>query len=123
MKMTTKTYAEIVRSADEMPAELFAARWMLMPEAESIPGIDPADLDRTKAVLVQLHERITRPLADIRKAAGLSQQKLADRFAIPVATVRNWEQRDCCPIYMRLMMQEALGQWSPADDMGVHING
>lgn len=119
MKMTAKTYAEIVRSADEMPAELFAARWMLMPEAESIPGIDPADLDRTKEVLVQLHERITRPLADIRKAAGFSQQKLADLFAIPVATVRNWEQRDCCPIYMRLMMQEALGQWSPADDMGV----
>lgn len=121
--MTTKTYSEIVRSADEMPADLFAARWILMPEAESIPGIDPTDLGRTKAVLVQLHERITRPLADIRKAAGLSQQKLADRFAIPVATVRNWEQRDCCPIYIRLMMQEALGQWSPADDMGVHING
>lgn len=121
--MTTKTYAEIIRSADEMPAGLFAARWRLMPEAESIPGIDPADPDRTKEVLVQLHERITRPLADIRKAAGLSQQKLADRFAIPVATVRNWEQRDCCPIYMRLMMQEALGQWSPSADMGVQIDG
>ena len=41
--MTTKTYAEIIRSADEMPAGLFAARWRLMPEAESIPGIDPAE--------------------------------------------------------------------------------
>lgn len=121
--MTTKTYAEIIRSADEMPVDLFASRWRLMPEAESIPGIDPADLDKAKEVLVQLHGRITRPLADIRKAAGLSQQKLADRFAIPVATVRNWEQRDCCPIYMRLMMQEALGQWSPSADMGVQIDG
>lgn len=117
--MTTKTYAEIIRSADEMPADLFAARWMLMPEAESIPGLDPADLDKSKTTLASLHNRITRPLADIRKKAGISQQKLADRFAIPVATVRNWEQRDCCPIYMRLMMQETLGQWSPAKDMGV----
>lgn len=121
--MTWKTYAEIVRSADEMPAELFAARWMLMPEAEEIPGADPADLDKTKAVLISLHRRITRPLADIRKEAGLSQQKLADRFAVPVATVRNWEQRDCCPVYMRIIMQEALGQWSPAADMGVQIDG
>ena len=120
--MTTKTYAEIIRSADEMPAELFATRWMMMPDAESIPGIDPTDLDKTKAVLVSLYEKITRPLADIRKAAGLSQQKLADRFAIPFATVRNWEQRDCCPIYMRLMMQEALGQWSPTANMGARIN-
>lgn len=121
--MTTKTYAEIIRSADEMPADLFAARWMLMPEAESIPGLDPADLDKSKAVLISLHRRITRPLADIRKEAGLSQQKLADRFAVPVATVRTWEQRDCCPIYTRLMIQELLGQWSPAKDMGVALNG
>ena len=121
--MTTKTYAEIIRSADEMPADLFAARWRLMPEAESIPGIDPADLDKSKAVLISLHRRMTRPLSDIRKEAGLSQQKLADRFAVPVATIRNWEQRDCCPIYTRLMMQEALGQWSPSADMGVQIDG
>lgn len=119
MKMTTKIYSEIIRSADEMPAELFAARWMLMPEAESIPGLDPADLDKSKAVLISLHKRITRQLADIRQESGLSQQKLADRFAIPVATVRNWEQKGCCPVYTRLMIQELLGQWSPRDDMGV----
>lgn len=121
--MTPKTYAEIIRSADEMPAELFAARWMLMPEAESIPGLDPADLDKSKKVLASLHKRITRSLAEIRKEAGLSQQKLADRFAIPVGTVRTWEQRDCCPIYTRLMIQELLGQWSPEKDMGVESKG
>lgn len=117
--MTSKIYSEIICSADAMHIELFVTRWMFMPEAESIPGFDPANLDKTKEVLIQLYKRITRPLAEIRKEAGLSQQKLADRFAIPVGTVRKWEQRGCCPLYTRLLIMEVLGQWDPVRDMGV----
>lgn len=56
-------------------------------------------------------------------AAGLSQSELAARIAAPVYTVQGWEQRRTCPIHVKLMMMELLGKWSPADDMGVHING
>ena len=121
--MTWKTYAEIVRSAYDAPAELFVNRWLLMPEAEEIPGADPADLDKTKQVLLRLHSIINRPVAEIRAAAGLSQSELAARIAAPVCTVQGWEQRRTFPLHVKLMMMELLGQWSPAKDMGVALNG
>lgn len=121
--MTWKTYAEIVRSAYDAPPELFINRWLLMPEAEEIPGTDPADLDKTKQVLLRLHSIINRPVAEIRAAAGLSQSELAARIAAPVCTVQGWEQRRTFPLHVKLMMMELLGQWSPAKDMGVALNG
>lgn len=117
--MTWKTYAEIVRSAYNVPAELFVNRWLLTPEAEEIPGADSADLDKTKQALLRLHSLINRPVVEIRVAAGLSQSELAARIAAPVYTVQGWEQRRTCPLHVKLMMMELLGQWLPVDDMGV----
>lgn len=121
--MTYKTYSEIVRSAYDAPSELFINRWLLMPETSDIPGTDPADLDKTKQVLLRLHSLINRPVAEIRSVAGLSQSELAARIAAPVSTVQGWEQRRACPAHVKLMMLELLGQWSPAGDMGVQADG
>lgn len=40
----------------------------------------------------------------IRKILGLSQNELAIAFDIPVATVRNWDSKDCMPIYIYEML-------------------
>lgn len=40
----------------------------------------------------------------IRKILGLSQNDLAIAFRIPVATVRNWDSKDCMPIYIYEML-------------------
>lgn len=117
--MTYKKYCEIVRTAAESPAELFVPRWLLMLEKDEIPGADTANLDATKAELLRVHALINRPVSEIRAIAGLSQSELAARICAPVATVQGWEQRRKCPLYVRLMMMELLGQWSPAKDMGV----
>lgn len=117
--MTYTEYFQIVRSASELSDEVFATHWMLMPCISSIPGTDEANLDTTKGVLKALHKRLNQRLPEIRALAGLSQAGLAHRFGIPVATVQNWETRDCCPIYVRLMMLELFGQWNPVTDMGV----
>lgn len=45
---------------------------------------------------------------DIRAKAGLTQPELANRFCIPLRTVQNWEQRECCPDYVVMMMADAL---------------
>ena len=60
--------------------------------------------------LGSIYDAVHRSVADIAKAAGLSQRKLAERFCIPYRTMENWcgGQRDC-PVYLRLMMQECLG--------------
>ncbi len=58
--------------------------------------------------LGQLWDACNRSVKEIAKAAGLSQRKLAERFAVPYRTAEDWCSRSC-PIYVRLMMQEALG--------------
>ena len=60
--------------------------------------------------LGQLWGASHRSVKEIAAAAGLSQRKLAERFAIPYRPVENWcgGQRGC-PEYVRLMMQECLG--------------
>lgn len=76
--------------------------WGDAPEAEI-----PADrIDQ----LGSIYDAVHRSVADIAKAAGLSQRKLAERFCIPYRTVENWcgGQREC-PFYLRLMIQECLG--------------
>lgn len=120
--MNYTEYFQVVRSASELPDEVFATHWMLMPCIASVPGTNEEDLDMTKEALKALHKRLNRSLPEIRALAGLSQAGLAHRFGIPVATVQNWEARDCCPIYVRLMMMELFDQWNPETDMGVSVS-
>lgn len=40
----------------------------------------------------------------IRQMLDLSQNELAIAFDIPVATVRNWDSKDCMPIYIYEML-------------------
>lgn len=78
----------------------------------SIWGDDPeAEIPAQRIEqLGSIYDAVHRSVADIAKAAGLSQRKLAERFCIPYRTVENWcgGQREC-PVYLRLMMQECLG--------------
>lgn len=41
---------------------------------------------------------------NIRKLLGFSQKDLADCFSIPIATVRNWDAKDCMPTYIGEML-------------------
>lgn len=62
------------------------------------------------AALGKIWDAVNRSVKEIAADAGLSQRKLAERFAIPYRTVENWAagSREC-PIYVRLMMQQLLG--------------
>ena len=43
---------------------------------------------------------------DIRRKLGLTQVQFADKFGIPLATVRNWDARSCMPVYINNMLLE-----------------
>lgn len=47
---------------------------------------------------------------DIRKRLGLTQVQFAEKFEIPLATVRNWDARNCMPVYINNMLLEL--SWS-----------
>ena len=48
-------------------------------------------------------------IKDIAKTAGMSQRAIARRFSIPYRTMEDWSAKDTAPIYIKLMMAEALG--------------
>lgn len=69
--------------------------------------IPPARLER----LGSIYDAVHRSVKEIAAAAGLSQRKLAERFCIPVRTIEDWcAGKRTPPDYVRLMMQELLGQ-------------
>ena len=41
-----------------------------------------------------------------RKMLGLTQKEFSKRFNIPLATVKNWDARDCMPEYIFYMCNE-----------------
>lgn len=62
--------------------------------------------------LGNLYDAAHRSIKEIAAVAGLSQRKLAERFAIPYRTMDSWCMGErTCPIYVKMMMQEVLGLW------------
>lgn len=71
-------------------------------------GTEPRT-ERVEA-LEAIWEACNRSIKDISNNAGLSNRRLAERFGIPYRTVENWSGgQNSCALYVRLMMQEALG--------------
>lgn len=119
--MTQATYSEMIRSADELPFDLFRSRWLLMPECDSILGFDASNLDHSAEVLRTVYDEINLPIQSLRAASGLSQRRFADLFAIPFRTVQNWEARGGCPIYLRLLFRPHIGLTPISEILGVDL--
>lgn len=63
--------------------------------------------------LGSIYDAVQRSVKQIASDAGMSQRKLAERFCIPVRTIEDWcAGKRTPPDYVRLMMQELLGQIS-----------
>ena len=67
------------------------------------------------AALRGIYAAVNRPVREIVAATGLSQAAFAERLCIPLRTVEDWCRglRDC-PVYVRLLIQQALGQYTLA---------
>lgn len=65
------------------------------------------------AQLGSIYDAVHRSVKDIASAAGISAREMAIRFCIPQRTMENWCMGvNKCPLYTRLMLQEALGIYS-----------
>lgn len=109
--MTYKTFNMLLGAAtEEADRDRYIAEWssssaiLQAPEAPEQP-----DFDRITADLGNIWDVAHMSVADIRKAAGMTQAAFAERFCIPLRTVINWEARNTGTIYNRLMMADALG--------------
>lgn len=43
---------------------------------------------------------------EIRKDLNLTQEEFSSKFNIPLGTIRNWDARDCMPIYIYTILCE-----------------
>ena len=44
----------------------------------------------------------------IRKGFKVTQKELSEIFNIPLATIKNWDARDCMPEYLESMMRDIM---------------
>lgn len=49
-------------------------------------------------------DAVNLPFHDLRAQMGLTQIQLSERLCAPRRTVENWEYRDTCPVYIRLLI-------------------
>ena len=57
---------------------------------------------------------VNRTMPEIVSVSGLSGRDICRRFGISYRTMEDWTApRRACPVYVRLMIQELLGIYSP----------
>lgn len=74
---------------------------------------EDSDPSVTASELTLIWEAYHMTIRDLRTAAGLSRIDFSRRFRIPLRSIENWEctgsnSREC-PVYVRLLIAEALG--------------
>lgn len=110
--MTDKQYTICVSEAQNYTdREAYISELSL----SSMWGDGPEDDIPTARIeqLGSIYDAVHRSIKQIAADAGLTQRKLADRFCIPVRTIEDWcAGKRTPPDYVRLMMQELLGQIS-----------
>lgn len=111
--MTNKEYLTCLQAAlectdcDTYTSDMaLSTIWGDAPDAP----IPPERLEALAGIYTAAH----RTIKEISAAAGMSNRKMAERFAIPIRTMENWSTGKCeCTLYLRLLMQEVLGLYTP----------
>lgn len=55
-------------------------------------------------------------IKEIRAKTGLSQVKFAEKFCVPRRTLEDWEAKNTCPNYVRLMLAQLAGVYKKNTD-------
>lgn len=108
--MTDKQFFACVREVDNyQDRDAYVSDLVL----SSIWGDDPVDdipeamVDAVGQIWDAAHKSVKQIAAD----AGMAQRSIAERFCIPLRTVEDWcAGKRTPPDYVRMMMQELLGQ-------------
>lgn len=105
--MTYTTFYQLFGEALESSStDLFVAErgWQDWMDTEM-----GGDSDAVMDTLQHIYRVAHMTVAEIRATTGLTQVKFGERFCIPRRTIQNWELRNNCPDYIRLMMADVLG--------------
>lgn len=105
-------YACVSHCADYTDPDAYVSDLALSSIWGDAPDADiPAD---RLAALRGIYAAVNRTVRQIVAASGLTQAAFAEHLCIPLRTVENWcgGLREC-PVYVRLLIQQALGLYTP----------
>lgn len=111
--MTNKEYLACLQAALKCPdCDTYTSDMALSTiwgDAPDAP-IPPERLEALASIYTAAH----RTVREIIAAAGMTQAAFSERLCIPRRTVGDWctGRRECLP-YIRLMMQQCLGLYTP----------
>lgn len=108
--MTDKQFCTCVREVDNyQDRDAYVSDLVLSSIWGDAPGDDIPEA-RVDAV-GQIWDAAHKSVKAIAAEAGMTHRKLAEHFFIPVRTIEDWcAGKRTPPDYVRLMMQELLGQ-------------
>ena len=83
--------------------DAYISDWTL----SSVWGNEPPAMDELVTYTGKVWDAAHMTVKQIRTAAGYTQAAFAKHFCVNQRTVENWELRDCCPAYVRLLLARA----------------
>lgn len=108
-------YTLIGEAMQSESKEMYLAEWATSSIFDPDPDGPEPDYDNIIEILGDIWDVTHMSINDMRKAAGVTQWELCERFCIPRRTVEHWGERGSgrseTPIYVRLMIAELLGIW------------
>lgn len=111
--MTAKQYYFCVtEAANYKDMDVYVSDLALSTIWDDAPGapIPPERLDQLRSI----YAAASYTVREIVAAAGMTQAAFSRRFCVPLRTVESW-CAGCreCPLYTRLLIQQALGLFTP----------
>ncbi len=89
MTTKTKTKRSVKRASARRPGKRLTAGQRIIEGLEQAIAWTRGENDKVRVTLVQVPEVDVRA---VRTRMGLSQAQFANKFGLPPATLRNWEQ-------------------------------
>lgn len=65
---------------------------------------DGLELEEAATLCGKIWDAVHIPFSEIRARMALTQVAMAERLCVPRRTLENWEYRNNCPLYIRIMI-------------------
>lgn len=97
IKLFNSIWSDALNASDR---DAFTSDWALSTIWED----GPSSIEDRADICGRIWDLAHMTLADIRHELGLTQSQLSERFCLPFRTVTNWETRQSCAPYVRLLI-------------------
>ena len=85
-------------------AEKYRDRDAFVSDATMSHQMEHLDIPEAAEKAGIIWDAVNLPFSALRSSMNLTQAQMAERLCAPRRTVENWEYRNTCPVYIRLLI-------------------